>query len=49
VEEAMMQIEEKEYVRDLESEGYTKILKISLAVDGKDIEVISKDNRDGSR
>jgi hypothetical protein len=45
VEEAMMQIEEKEYVRDLESEGYTKILKISLAVDGKDIEVISKDNR----
>jgi hypothetical protein len=42
VEEAMMQIEEKEYVRDLESEGYTKILKISLAVDGKDIEVISK-------
>jgi len=41
-EEGMDQIEDKMYVRDLESEGYTKILKISLAVDGKDIESVVK-------
>ncbi|MFW6262680.1 MAG: AAA family ATPase [Thermotogota bacterium] len=36
-EDGMKQIEEKEYVQELVSEGYTRILKISLAVDGKDI------------
>ena len=34
----MKQIDDKEYVQELISEGYTKILKISLAVDGKIIE-----------
>lgn len=44
-EEGMNQIEEKLYIQDLVSEGYTKILKISLAVDGKDIEArVEKDN-----
>src|SRR6056297_687122 len=43
-EEGMNQIEDKEYVQDLVSEGYTRILKISLAVDGKDIEArVEKD------
>src|SRR6056297_512352 len=41
-EEGMDQIEDKMYVRDLESEGYTKILKISLAVDGKEIDSVVK-------
>src|SRR6056297_3754786 len=42
-EEGMEQIEEKVYVQDLVSEGYTKILKISLAVDGKEIEARVKE------
>jgi len=37
VDDGMKQIEDKMYVQDLISEGYTKILKVSLAVDGKDI------------
>src|SRR6056297_1265750 len=37
-EDGMKQIEDKVYVQDLVSEGYTRILKVSLAVDGKDIE-----------
>ena len=36
--DGMVQIEDKMYVQDLISEGYTRILKISLAVDGKEIE-----------
>ncbi|MFW6262513.1 MAG: AAA family ATPase [Thermotogota bacterium] len=38
LEEAMRQIEEKDYVRKLESEGYTRILKVALGVDGKSVE-----------
>jgi hypothetical protein len=34
----MRQIEDKAYVQELISEGYTRILKVSLAVSGKDIE-----------
>ena len=37
--EGMEQIEEKEYLRELESEGYDKILKMSLGVDGKWMEI----------
>ncbi len=33
----MRQIEEKDYVRELESEGYTRILKGALGVDGKSV------------
>lgn len=40
VEDAMKQIENKAYVQELVSEGYTRILKVSLAVDGKDIEAM---------
>ena len=36
------QIEDKVYFQDLVNEGYTKILKISLSVDGKDIDGIVK-------
>src|SRR6056297_76571 len=36
----MEQIEDKAYVQDLVSQGYTRILKVSLAVDGKDIETL---------
>jgi hypothetical protein len=36
----MEQIEEKVYVQELISEGYSRILKISLAVDGKDVVAI---------
>jgi hypothetical protein len=39
-EEAMEQIEDKEYLQELVSEGYTRILKISLALDGKNIEAL---------
>ena len=38
LEEAMRQIEEKDYVRELISEGYTRILKVALGVDGKSVE-----------
>src|SRR6056297_172492 len=38
LDEAMRQIEEKDYVRELESEGYTRILKVALGVDGKSVE-----------
>ena len=38
--DGMRQIEDKEYVQELVSEGYTRILKVSLAVDGKDIEAL---------
>ena len=40
--EAMEQIEDKTYVQALISEGYTKILKIALGVDGKEIEAVVK-------
>jgi hypothetical protein len=36
--DGMRQIEDKAYVQELISEGYTRILKVSLAVSGKDIE-----------
>ncbi|MEA1883013.1 MAG: PD-(D/E)XK nuclease domain-containing protein [Thermotogota bacterium] len=39
-EDGMEQIEDKAYVQELISEWYTRILKISLAVDGKDIEAM---------
>ena len=39
-ENAMNQIEDKVYVQELSSEGYNRILKISLAVDGKEIEAM---------
>lgn len=38
--DGMEQIEEKIYVQELLSEGYSNILKISLAVDGKDVVAI---------
>jgi hypothetical protein len=38
--DGMRQIKDKAYVQELVSEGYTRILKISLAVDGKDIEAV---------
>jgi hypothetical protein len=38
--DGMDQIEEKAYVQELVSEGYSNILKISLAVDGKDVVAI---------
>jgi len=38
LDDAMYQIEEKDYVRELESEGYTRILKVALGVDGKSVE-----------
>ena len=41
VQEGMEQIEEKEYLRELESEGYEKILKLSLGVNGKRMEVLA--------
>jgi len=37
LDEAMSQIVEKDYVRELESEGYTRILKVALGVDGKSV------------
>ena len=36
--DGMEQIENKAYVQGLVSESYTKIMKVSLIVDGKDIE-----------
>ena len=38
--EGMEQIEEKAYLQELETEGYEKILKISLGVDGKRVEAL---------
>jgi len=38
--EGMEQIEEKAYLQELETEGYEKILKISLGVDGKQVEAM---------
>jgi hypothetical protein len=43
VEEAMRQIEEKEYVQELISEGYTRILKVALGVDGKSVEALVRE------
>lgn len=37
--DGMVQIEEKAYITELESEGYTNILKVSLGVDGKNVDV----------
>ncbi|HOO33833.1 MAG TPA: PD-(D/E)XK nuclease domain-containing protein, partial [Thermotogota bacterium] len=37
-EDGMRQISEKAYTTELLSEGYTRILKIALGVDGKTIE-----------
>jgi hypothetical protein len=38
--EGLKQIEQKEYLRDLESEGYERILKISLGVEGKNVKAL---------
>jgi len=38
--DGMAQIEEKAYTTELESEGYTNILKVSLGVDGKKVEAL---------
>ncbi|HOO33685.1 MAG TPA: AAA family ATPase [Thermotogota bacterium] len=38
--DGMVQIEEKAYTTELESEGYTNILKVSLGVDGKNVEAL---------
>jgi folate-dependent phosphoribosylglycinamide formyltransferase PurN len=43
VEEAMCQIEEKEYVQELISEGYTRILKVALGVDGKNVQALVRE------
>jgi len=40
VKEAMKQINDKMYVQELKTEGYTKIMKIALGIDGKKIETI---------
>mgnify|MGYP001169818884 FL=1 len=42
IQEAMNQINDKEYIQELKSEGYTKIMKVALGVDGKRIEAISR-------
>jgi hypothetical protein len=39
--DAMRQIIDKAYAQELESEGYTKIMKIALGVDGKKIKTIA--------
>jgi len=36
----MNQINDKEYIQELKSEGYTKIMKVALGVDGKRIEAM---------
>jgi len=36
----MEQTEENAYLQELETEGYEKILKISLGVDGKRVEAM---------
>jgi hypothetical protein len=40
VKEAMQQINDKAYIQELKSEGYTKIMKVDLGVDGKNIETM---------
>ena len=42
VKDAMKQIDEKAYLQELTSEGYTRIMKIALGVDGKRIETIAE-------
>jgi hypothetical protein len=44
IQKAMKQIEDKEYVRELVSEGYTRILKVALGVDGKKIDTVVLEN-----
>jgi hypothetical protein len=38
----MDQIDNKEYIEELISEGYTKIMKVALGVDGKRIDAMVK-------
>jgi len=40
LEEAIKQIEEKDYSRELISEGYDKILKVAIGADGKKVETL---------
>jgi hypothetical protein len=40
IEEGLEQIERNEYIQELKSEGYTKILKVALGVDGKDVQTL---------
>ena len=40
IEEGLEQIERNEYTRELKTEGYTRILKVSLGVDGKDVQAL---------
>jgi len=43
--EGMEQIEERAYLQELETEGYEKILKISLGVDGKRVEAMVEETK----
>jgi hypothetical protein len=47
IKEAMDQIDNKEYIEELISEGYTKIMKVALGVDGKRIDAMVKSTGDG--
>lgn len=40
IKEAMNQIVNKDYIQELKSEGYTKIMKVALGVDGKRVEAM---------
>ena len=40
LEKALKQIDEKDYSRELKSEGYDKILKVAIGADGKSIETM---------
>ncbi len=42
LEEAIAQIEQKDYAAELRSEGYTRIMKVAIGTGGKNIEVLTK-------
>ncbi len=42
LEEAIAQIEQKDYAAELTSEGYTRMMKVAIGADGKNIEVLTK-------
>ncbi len=43
LEEAIAQIEQKDYAAELRSEGYARITKVAIGADGKNIEVLTKE------
>lgn len=40
VDDALKQIVDKDYTRELENEGYTNIIRLAIGVDGKDVETV---------